>query len=503
MMSSERRRQFVTFALILGAVAFGMVLAGSFDLTRPGAAEPQMVQSSGANPASGLPGFADLAQAVSPAVVSIESVTIEKNPGRRGTPVDPFEWFFGPHHPGPEGQQSPPERRSEAGGSGFIIDPSGLIVTNNHVIDGAQTVRVHLGDRMYEAKIKGFDKATDLALLKIDADHSLQYLQLGDSDKVRPGDWVMAIGSPLGLENTVTVGVVSAKGRRIGISQETQSFENFIQTDAAINFGNSGGPLVDVNGQVVGINTAINYGSENIGFAVPVNNLKEILPQLEKVGHVRRGYLGISISDLDYDAAEAFGLKSTNGALVQQVTEGTPADKAGLQHGDVILKVDDVDIQDTRDLIDYVSQKGPDATVTLDVLRDGKHLTKKVKLTERPEVNEMTPARDEEPSEGAEWLGIRYQDLTPGLKQLHGLPDDVQGVWVSQVAPDSPLYDQGLGASGIDFVITEVNGHKTPDVEAFEKAVKNAPSGTRLRLYVRRFHEGQELPSAFVFPKVP
>jgi serine protease Do len=498
-MSSERRRQFVTFALILGAVTFGMILAGSFNLTPEGAADPQVVEPVGVNPSSGLPGFADLAQAVSPAVVSIESVTIEKNSGRRGTPspADPFEWFFGPRRPGPNGQKSPPERRSEAGGSGFIIDPSGLIVTNNHVIDGAQTVRVHLGDRMYEAEIKGFDKATDLALLKIKVDHPLKYLKLGDSGNVRPGDWVMAIGSPLGLENTVTVGVVSAKGRRIGISRETSSFENFIQTDAAINFGNSGGPLVNVRGEVVGINTAINYGSENIGFAVPVNNLKEILPQLEKVGHVRRGYLGISISDLDYDAAEAFGLKSTDGALVQEVTAGTPADEAGLQHGDVILKVDDVPVHKTRDLIDYVSHKGPDVTVTLDILRDGKHLTKKVKLIERPEADEMTPARNEEPSEGAEWLGIRYQDLTPGLKH------DLEGVWVSQVAPDSPLYDQGLGASAIDFVITEVNGHKTPNVAAFEEAVKDAPSGTRLRLYVRRFHQGQELPAMFVFPKVP
>ena len=184
-MSSERRRQFVTFALILGAVAFGMVLAGSFDLTRPGAAEPQAVEATAVSPSSGLPGFADLAQAVSPAVVSIESVTIEKDSGRRGNmPVDPFEWFFGPRRPGPDNQQQvPPERRSEAGGSGFIIDPSGLIVTNNHVIDGAQTVRVHLGDRMYKAEVKGFDKATDLALLKINVDHQLKYLKLGDSDK--------------------------------------------------------------------------------------------------------------------------------------------------------------------------------------------------------------------------------------------------------------------------------------------------------------------------------
>ena len=208
----------------------------------------------------------------------------------------------------------------------------------------------------------------------------------------------MAIGSPLDLANTVTVGVVSAKGRRIGISQETSSFESFIQTDAAINFGNSGGPLVSLSGQVVGINTAINWGSENIGFAVPVNVLRQVLPQLRDEGRVRRGYLGVSVSDLTPRAAEAFGLDSTNGAMVNQVQPGQPAEKAGLEHGDVILEVDGQGVANTRELIDYVSKQNPEATVEVEILRDGKRIKKSVELAERPSAAGTEP-ESEEPDE--------------------------------------------------------------------------------------------------------
>src|SRR6478672_10929099 len=284
-MSMNPKRNLATFLLVLGAVLFGMVLAGGLQMTVPGQAADQAAANLSATRLAAqhgttvLPSFADLAEAVSPAVVSIQAATIEKGPRRgQGGPGgqgggDPFEFFFGPRNrgrqqpqqqpddedggpggiqfPGQGGQGGPggqPEEfRSDAGGSGFVISPDGLIITNNHVIEGATSVKVHLEDRDYPAQVKGYDKATDIALLKIDAGHPLRYLELGDSDAVRVGDWVMVIGNPLNLDKTVTTGVVSAKGRAIGISRDV-SFENFIQTDAAINFGNSGGPLLNLQG---------------------------------------------------------------------------------------------------------------------------------------------------------------------------------------------------------------------------------------------------------------
>src|SRR5947199_153170 len=340
-MSTSSKRNLATFLLVLGAVIFGMVLAGGLQLTVPGAADQDTSTLSATKIASqhltSLPSFADLA------------------------------------------------------------------------------------DRDYTAQVKGADKSTDIALLKIDAGHPLRYLDLGDSDAIRVGDWVMVIGNPLNLDKTVTTGVVSAKGRSIGISDT--SFENFIQTDAAINFGNSGGPLLNMQGQVVGIATAINWGAENIGFAVPVNTLKEVLPQLREKGKVSRGYLGLGVRNLDYTQAQAWGLKDTAGALVQTVENG-PAKDAGVQHGDVILSVDGHKVKQTRDLISYVANKGPNATVTLDVFRNGKMLQKQVKLRERPagQTQEDTSNSKPEGSSGVEWLGIQYQDLTSSLRSAHGIP---------------------------------------------------------------------------------
>jgi len=499
-MSISAKRNLATFLLVLGAVIFGMVLAGGLQLTVPGAADQDTSTLSATKIASqhvsSLPSFADLAEAVEPAVVSIQAATIEKTPagGRRGG--DPFEFFFGPRNrqqqprqqpqspDGEDQQQQPDEFRSDAGGSGFVISPDGLIVTNNHVIEGATSVKVHLGDRDYTAEVKGADKSTDIALLKINAGHPLRYLDLGDSDAIRVGDWVMVIGNPLNLDKTVTTGVVSAKGRSIGISDT--SFENFIQTDAAINFGNSGGPLINLQGQVVAIATAINYGAENIGFAVPVNTLKEVLPQLREKGKVSRGYLGIGIRNLDYNQAQAWGLPNTDGALVQSVEPGTPAADAGVQHGDVILSVDGHKLKTTRDLISYVSAKGPNASVNLEILRDGKTLTKTVKLRERPGQDQQAQERKPEGRGGIDWLGIQYQDLTGSLKQGHNVPDDVQGIIVTSVAPTSPLYDQFVRPGSI---ISEVNGRPVKGVADFESAIKSAKKGSYLRLYTLQFDQ--------------
>jgi serine protease Do len=506
-MSTNRNRNLATFLLVLGAVVFGMVLAGGLQMTVPSQAADQDPNLSATRLAAQhgtttLPSFADLAEAVDPAVVSIQAATIEKAPaggrGGRGG-VDPFEFFFGPRNrqqrpqqpqqqPDDEDGQGGPgqtpggqEYRSDAGGSGFVISPDGLVVTNNHVIEGATSVKVHLGDRDYTAQVKGFDKATDIALLKIDAGHPLRYLELGDSDALRVGDWVMVVGNPLNLDKTVTTGVVSAKGRSIGISGDA-SFENFIQTDAAINFGNSGGPLINMQGQVVAIATAINYGAENIGFAVPVSTLKEILPQLREKGKVSRGYLGLGVRNLDYPQAQAWGLTNTDGALVQSVENG-PAKDAGVQHGDVIVAVDGRKVKQTRDLINYVSSKGPNATVTLDVFRDGKMVQKQVKLRERPATTqgeEETPNSKPEGSSGVEWLGIQYQDLTSALRNGHGIPPDTTGVIVTSVAPTSPLYDQFVRPGSI---ITEINGHAIRGASDFENTIKSAKPGSYLRFY--------------------
>jgi serine protease Do len=492
MSHSTPKRNLATFLLVLGAVVFGMVLAGGLELTVPSSAQSQAAKLSATQMASGnqvisLPSFADLAEAVDPAVVSIQASSISDQPrGRQGQGqgVDPFEFFFGPRDRDRRGQppqQQPEEFRSDSGGSGFVISADGLVVTNYHVIQDATDVKVHLGDRDYPAEVKGTDPATDIALLKIDAGRELRYLDLGDSERLRVGDWVMVIGSPLNLDKTVTTGVVSAKGRSLGISNV--SFENFIQTDAAINFGNSGGPLVNLRGEVIGIATAINWGAENIGFAVPVNTLKQILPQLREKGRVSRGYLGVQIGNLDYQMAQAFGLETTDGALVQSVQEGTPAERAGLQHGDVILAVDGRPIENTRELINYVSAQGPEATVTLDVLRDGKRVEKRVKLSERPLDEAAAPVEEPEDRGGIDWLGLRYQDLTDNLRQMHELPGGVQGVLITQVSPRSPLYEQNVRPGAI---ITEVNGRKVGSTEEFENLVREVEQGAYLRFYIRQ-----------------
>lgn len=504
MKSLSRARQFASFSLLVGAVVLGSIVAGGLDLTSPGIAAPLAeVSASAGLPAgeattaaaapavtgryaAGLPSFADLAERALPAVVSIESQTIERGRAPRSGGgnggQDPFEFFFGPR--GRQGAPEDPNRefRSDSGGSGFVVSPDGYVITNNHVIEGATKVRVRLDERLYDAEVKGADAATDLALLKIEAGRKLPFLPLGDSDRLRVGDYVMAIGNPLLLDHTVTVGVVSAKGRSIGLTRDS-SFENFIQTDAAINRGNSGGPLVNLAGEVVGIATAMNWGAENIGFAVPVSTLKAVLPQLREKGKVSRGYIGVNISNVDYDRAQAFGLAEAGGALVTQVVEDSPASKAGVEHGDIVLSVDGRKVKETRDLIEYVSSQGPGKAVNLEILRDGKRLTKKVELTERAGEPAIEDANQESGTHGLDWLGLEYQDLTPGMRQSLGLPAAVEGVVVREVKASSPLYDEGVAQGDI---IIEVNGHPVPNGRDFERTIASLPSGSFARLYLKR-----------------
>lgn len=509
-MPDTSTRPWATVALVLSGVVFGLVLAGGLGWTP---ISDGVDQGDGPAPVTLLAepgpfaGFADLAEAVAPAVVSIRSVSYEESHSRlrgRGEGDPFFEFFFGPRRrPGSPEQERPEEYRSEAGGSGFLVSADGLIVTNNHVIEGASELRVKLDNdpREYRATVRGTDPATDLALIQIDAGGSLPHLRLGNMQGARVGDWVMVIGNPLRLGRTVTVGVVSATGRSLGITD--LSFENFIQTDAAINFGNSGGPMVNVRGEVVGVATAINWGAENIGFGVPVSTLAAVLPALERDGRMRRGYLGVEIDNIDYRVQQAFGLESTEGALVQRVVPGAPAAEAGLQHGDVVVRVDDQEVASTRSLIDYVAHRPPGATVVLHVLRGGTIHRRPVRLGERPEQGEALEPRPEEPAAvGADWLGARFQELTASLRSAHGIPEGMHGVWVRDVAPRSPLVDERVQTGDL---ITEVNGEKVESVRELEKAVAATPSGNYLRLYIQRFDPagGGRPAQFFAFVRVP
>src|SRR5437016_1498569 len=414
-MNQSTKRILSTVAIIIASVAFGIVVSADLGLMKKSNAQSAPIQtSSGPVVSVTIPSFADVASRVMPAVVSITSTEVIKTSDlRKNHPfVDPFEFFF----PNPNQQRRPQgrqqqapdeeddERKQVAGGSGFIISPDGYILTNNHVVENSSKVQVHYGadengngGHTVDAKIIGRDTSTDIALLKIE-DHNLPNLNLGDSDRIRKGDWAIAIGNPFQFENTLTVGVISAKGRSLGLSEATRSFENFIQTDAAINFGNSGGPLININGEVVGINTAIRGGgAQGIGFATPINTAKRLLPML-KSGKVIRGYLGMSIREVDEQAKEGFGLSEARGALVQRVEPGKPADQAGVKAGDVVIDVDGHPVNTNRDLIDYVSYLPVGSTVKITLIRDGQRKTVTAKTAERPLEGEQT---DNEPSGSA------------------------------------------------------------------------------------------------------
>ncbi|HYM61608.1 MAG TPA: trypsin-like peptidase domain-containing protein, partial [Thermoanaerobaculia bacterium] len=368
MNASPIKRILPTAAIILASVAFGVLVSADLGLmSQSHAQSPTAIQTQqGPVTSVTIPSFADVAQRVMPAVVSITTTEVVKTSDmrKRGMGIDPFEFFFpdprDPHRRrGTDDEDD--EHKQLSGGSGFIISPDGYILTNNHVVDNASKVEVHygadengVGGHTVTAKIVGRDPATDIALLKIQSSQPLPTVPLGDSDRIRKGDWAIAIGNPFQFENTLTVGVISAKGRSLGgLTAATRSFENFIQTDAAINFGNSGGPVLNINGEVVGIDTAIRGGgAQGLGFATPINTAKRLLPQL-KQGKVTRGYLGMQIGEVGEAQKEAFNLPEARGAIVESVDPDKPAAKAGIQHGDVILQVDDHKVRGNRDLIDY------------------------------------------------------------------------------------------------------------------------------------------------------
>ncbi len=483
-MESSKVKIFSMAAVAVAAVLFGMVVAGALNLTPAVEADRPPAATPAATAPAQLPDFATLAEAVVPSVVSVYSTEEVDQTQRRRMPQDPFHYFPWPRRDD-GGQREPMVRQSS--GSGFFITADGEILTNNHVVEDATKISVQLeDDTELEAEVVGRDPATDIALLKVkDGDRRFPYLQLGDSDALRVGEWVMAVGNPLQMDHTVTVGVISAKGRVLGLSDEGSSFENFIQTDAAINLGNSGGPLVNASGKVIGINTAINAAGQNLGFAIPVKTAERVLPQLRERGRVVRGFLGIEVSNIDQDTAEAFGLKGRQGALVQNVTPGHAADRAGLEHGDVIVQIDGRPLEDTRDLIDTVSAKPPGTTVELGIIRDGKRITKKVTLEERAGEDEAgdAEAAPEEEDTTATRVGINVTEMTARIRQYYDVDDSTTGVVVTHVRPLSPAGEEGLAEGD---VITEANGQQVAAPEDLLRAIERVRDGGYLKLYVYR-----------------
>ncbi len=490
-MEKTTKRALSLTALIAAAVVFGMVVASSVNITPRSEAQHEASAPRAHATTPGAPSFADIAQEAMPSVVSITSTDIVKgSQGRRySNPFggdgggDPFEFFFGPGNPHGRQQNDDEEHKQVQGGTGFIISDDGYIVTNNHVIEGADKIEVRINNKeKYTAKLIGHDTATDLALIKVETKQRLTPLPLGDSERLRVGEWVMAIGDPLAFDKTVTVGVVSAK-QRSGLTADpaTRSFENYIQTDAAINFGNSGGPLINVNGEVIGINTAIFRPAQNIGFAVPVNTLKQVLPQLREKGKVTRGFLGINIVNVDSDRAAAFNLKTEDGAFVESVESGKPADKAGVKPGDTIVKVDSVPVKETRDLIGYVSGKAPGSKVQLEVIRDGKPVELTANLAERKDETSGKEPEKTASDDSHERIGIQVTELTPQVRQMERLKADVNGLLVVHVKEVSAAADAGIQEGDI---ITQVNGQKVGSTEDFGKVVSRAKKGDYLKLYV-------------------
>ncbi|MCB2225362.1 MAG: DegQ family serine endoprotease [Desulfarculaceae bacterium] len=445
--------------------------------------------------------FADLASKVSPAVVNIRIVKVIKSggpgmynfqgqqqgPGSENQPGAPdlhefFRRFFGgqggPGGPGGPGMPPghPREFKQRALGSGVIIDPTGYAITNNHVVAEADEILVRTKDeKEYPATIVGRDPKTDLALIKIKADHELPFLSLGDSDKVRVGDWVLAVGNPFGLEHTVTAGIISAKGRIIGAGP----YDNFLQTDASINPGNSGGPLINLKGEVIGINTAIVPQGQGLGFAIPVNTTKQIVAQLKTTGRVIRGWLGVTIQPVTKELAEKFGLDEAMGALVADVVPGSPAAKAGLKRGDVIVRYDGKKVKDMQALPRLVAETKVGNEVTVEVVRGGKKRPLQVTIGE---LKSETPAKAKVGKVEQNKLGLALQQLTPDLAKQLGIPGK-KGLVITGIEGGSPAAEAGLMRGD---VILEAAQKPVTNLQEFNDAAGKLKPGDGLLLLVQR-----------------
>lgn len=477
-MHNKKKSHLTIIAVALVSMVFGLALASRFDLMgKPSASNiaiPQTLPTS----------FASLAQAVSPAVVNISAVRTIKGGGRvfrhfmrpfgKDDPFrDFFEKFFGDEFPDRDLKQ-------RSLGSGFIIDEAGYIITNNHVIESADQIKVRLADeREFSAEIIGRDSKTDLALIKINPIDGLPSLTLGDSDALSVGDWVVAIGNPFGLNHTVTAGIVSAKGRVIG----SGPYDDFIQTDASINPGNSGGPLLNVKGEVVGINTAIVATGQGIGFAIPSNMAREIIPQLKEKRRVVRGWLGVAIQKMTPELARSFGLKEEGGALVSDVIAGSPAAEAGIKRGDVIIEFDGKKIGEMSDLPRIVANTPIGGKVDIKVLRDGKERVLTAKIAEMKEEEKLQIAK----TNLGEKIGLRVQEITSTVAEQLGLEDET-GVIIVDVASGSLAEDAGFSRGDI---IKEINRKSIKNLSDYQAAMDEAVKKNTALFLIKR--EGQTL----------
>ena len=437
--------------------------------------------------------FADLAAKLQPSVVNISSSsTIQSHSGDRPGPEvpmfppgSPFEQFFKdflernrpPGHGGPQSQQPAPDRKTQSLGSGFIVDSSGLIVTNNHVIDGVDEITVTLADNTtLKAELVGKDERVDVALLRVKPDKPLVAVAFADSDTARVGDWVLAIGNPFGLGGTVTAGIVSARGRDI----RSGPYDDFIQTDAAINRGNSGGPLFNMNGDVIGINTAIyspSGGSIGIGFSIPSNMAKTVVAQLKEFGKARRGWLGVRIQQVTPDIAESLGLKETMGAMVAGVNDDGPAALAKIRNGDIITKFNGQDVKEMKNLPRLVAETAIGQDVPITLWRDGHEMVVQAKLGELPDDQKLASSAAPGKMEGAKpteiaSLGLQLSALTPENRDRFQLSAEQKGVVIADVAINSSAAERGLKPGDVILEVQQEAVNSPADVQSRVDAVR-------------------------------
>jgi serine protease Do len=469
----------IGLAMAVGAM-IGLILAGNLTpstaQSAPRAERVVATPTIKATRPAGAESFADIAEHLNPAVVTIDASargTRYRRPGA-GTVPEPSQDPLGR---GGERDRDGPRRGA---GTGFLVDADGFILTNHHVVDGAERILVRLSDgRSLRARLVGSDPDTDIALVKIDTPAPLPYATLGDSDSLRVGEWVVAIGNPLAYEHTVTVGVVSFIGRKLFDS----SFDRYIQTDAAINLGNSGGPLINARGEVVGINAAVSSRATSIGFAVPINQAIAILPQLRENGRVTRGYIGVKLRTVDADLQRSLRLSSGAGALVQDVATGSPGERAGLRPYDIITAVDGVKVDGDDQLISTVAAMRPGTSAMLTLVRDGRVVTLPVKLAERPQ-RDRTAASDAPTTPSGSrgsLVGLSVRPLDADFVTRYHVPDTVHGVVVWRVDAVSPALDADIERGD---VILEIDRRPIRTVDEFDRAVAAARPGDVMAFYV-------------------
>jgi serine protease Do len=461
-----------TVTFLIGVIVAGGLTPGAVvSSASRRAPAPELAKAGGARAMTGAVNFADVAERINAAVVNIDATSKTSHERRRGDELDPGRVDEGPR---------------QGSGSGFFIDRAGFVLTNHHVIDGAERITVTMADgRAFRGEVVGADPASDVALLRVRADGHLPEAPLGNSDDLRVGEWVCAIGNPLGYVHSVTVGVVSFIGRKLF----DKSLDDYIQTDAAINFGNSGGPLINAAGEVVGINSAISSRASNIGFAVPINQAVAILPQLKERGRVARGFIGVGLTDVTPSLQRALNLTVAKGAMIQDVNAGSPAERAGLHPYDIITEVEGRQVLGNEEVIRDISARQPGSVARLDIIRDGRHQSAQVKLAERPPrerspdgLEDLGPRpRPRQPEATETPLGLFVRELDRGVVGRLEIPESVTGVVISRVDPTGAGF-QALLRRGL--VIMEINKRPIASVAEYQRVVATARPGEILALYV-------------------